>query len=594
MNVSSWPSGLRLYENALTQEQSEKLYNFIDKQDWDDKSITKISRDVQRYGFLYGYKNVRGKKCKTLPKAKRATPEVLICMAKALYSLGVLSEYPNQIIINKYVAGEGIAKHTDHEDCFGLDVASLSLGSEVKMTFRPVKEKAEPPTGTIKLPLQVGSLLTFGGDARYKWTHVIEKTDTRKITKPRISITFRHVKLEYQGSDPAKIDISKTPVDMDTNETITITFGGQVENQVGMEKIGEMAEHGFSVNRLKKACKKFEQEGYEAKVINLNKLLPRDVRDESDEAAVLLVRNGVEALLGKKGANKLMKEQKELKWDTKTRMRGRMVQKHARSNVCYADFSQKSNLERLYRKQQEGKPLKDEPKGAVYDFEDLKYLNKVREKLPEYLGSKADGLLAEGNYYFDVENTGIGWHGDKERKIVIALRLGASIPLYYQWYYKTDLAGKELKLTLNHGDLYVMSEKATGQDWDKRNIYTLRHAAGSDKYTHAPLRAKLRKKEKKGSKMRQLSANSKTWSFAVGKSGIIPDSVGYGAYMKPTKKVKKWKVEDPDILEYEFKDVTPEDWVGGAKFEHTFTALESGQTTAVDGYTGNKVRVTVR
>jgi alkylated DNA repair dioxygenase AlkB len=589
----SWPKGLHLYENALTQKQSKKLYNFIDGQDWDDPEVTKISREVQHYGFRYPYLHVRGKKCKTLPKAVRTTPEVLICMAKALYDLKVLSEYPNQIIINKYVAGEGIGKHTDHEDCFGKDVASLSLGSEVKMTFRPVKGKAEGDT--IKLPLKVGSLLTFGDDARYKWTHAIEKSDTRNIVKPRISITFRHVKLEYQGSNPAKIDVSKTSdMSESKNETITITFGGQVENQVGMEKIGEMAEHGFSVARLKKACRKFEEEGYEAKVINLNKLLPRDARGESEEAAVLLVRNGIRELLGKRGADKLFKEQKELEWDTKSYMRGRMVEKHARSNVCYADFSQKSNLEKLYKRQKEGRELKDTPKGMVYDFEDLKYLKRVREKLPEYLGSKADGLLAEGNYYFNADECGIGFHGDAERKIVIALRLGATIPLYYQWYYETEPVGKELKLELNHGDFYVMSEKATGFDWNKKTIYTLRHAAGADKYTHAPLRAKLKKKEKKETKPRQLSADSKTWSFQVGKSGIIPDSVGYGTFHKPTKKLKKWEIEDPDILEYEFKNVTPEGWVGGSKYEHTFTALEPGKTTAIDGYTGNKVRVTVK
>lgn len=592
--VDSWPKGLHLYENALTQNQSKKLYDFIDGQDWDDPKITRISREVQHYGYVYGYLHVRGKKCKTLPKATRTTPEVLICMAKALFNLNALSEYPNQIIINKYVAGEGIGAHTDHLDCFGLDVASLSLGSEVKMTFRPVKGKAGGET--IKLPLKVGSLLTFGEDARYKWTHSIEKTDTRKITKPRISITFRHVKMEYQGNNPAKIDVSISPSKMDNaNETITITFGGQVENQVGMEKIGEMAEHGFSVDRLKKACRKFEADGYDAKVINLNKLLPRDVRDESEEAAVLLVRNGVEALLGKNGANKLMKEQKELDWDGKTMMRGRMVVKHARRNVCYADFHQDSNLEKLYKRQKEGKTLKEDPKGTVYDFDELKYLKRAREKLPEYLGKKAEGLLAEGNYYFDAENTGIGFHGDKERRIVIALRLGASIPLYYQWYYKTELVGKELKLMLNSSDLYVMSEKATGQDWDKRNIYTLRHAAGSDKYTHAPLRAKLKKKEKQTPKARQMSADSKTWSFQVGKGGVIPDSVGYGVDMKPSKKLKKWYIDPEyrDVLKYEFKDVT-EDIDGGSRYEHTFTALNPGNAKATDGYTGHTVRVTVK
>lgn len=30
--------------------------------------------------------------------------------------------------------------------------------------------------------------------------------------------------------------------------------------------------------------------------------------------------------------------------------------------------------------------------------------------------------------------------------------------------------------------MYIMSEKATGYDWKKRSIYTLRHAAGCKKY----------------------------------------------------------------------------------------------------------------
>lgn len=35
----SWPNGLHLYENALIQKQSKKLYNFIDNQGWDCQEI---------------------------------------------------------------------------------------------------------------------------------------------------------------------------------------------------------------------------------------------------------------------------------------------------------------------------------------------------------------------------------------------------------------------------------------------------------------------------------------------------------------------------------------------------------------------------
>ena len=38
-------------------------------------------------------------------------------------------------------------------------------------------------------------------------------------------------------------------------------------------------------------------------------------------------------------------------------------------------------------------------------------------------------------------------------------------------------------IDLNDGDMYIMSEKAVGYDWMCRSKYTLRHSAGSDKFT---------------------------------------------------------------------------------------------------------------
>jgi hypothetical protein len=54
--------------------------------------------------------------------------------------------------------------------------------------------------------------------------------------------------------------------------------------------------------------------------------------------------------------------------------------------------------------------------------------------------------------------------------------------LHYQWYTKSNPIGKRVELNINHGDIYVMSEKATGYDWKKRSLITLRHAAGAEKY----------------------------------------------------------------------------------------------------------------
>lgn len=93
---------------------------------------------------------------------------------------------------------------------------------------------------------------------------------------------------------------------------------------------------------------------------------------------------------------------------------------------------------------------------------------------------------AEGNLYQDggVKDTGVGYHGDAERRMVIAIRTGNNtMPLHYQWFYKSRPMGKNFSVDIAPGDLYVMSEKAVGTDWRKKNILTLRHASGAVKYT---------------------------------------------------------------------------------------------------------------
>lgn len=88
--------------------------------------------------------------------------------------------------------------------------------------------------------------------------------------------------------------------------------------------------------------------------------------------------------------------------------------------------------------------------------------------------------MIEGNYYYNMRRCGIGFHGDAERKKVIAGSLGESKPIQWQWYQRSEPIGKRIKCQLNDGDMYIMSEKATGFDWKLRTKLTVRHAAGSN------------------------------------------------------------------------------------------------------------------
>ena len=131
-------------------------------------------------------------------------------------------------------------------------------------------------------------------------------------------------------------------------------------------------------------------------------------------------------------------------------------------------------------------PNYEEKKGRIVDGDKLPVYRKIKQRFvnrfSKIVGDKLKKLIGEGNRYKDPKKNGIGWHGDSERNIVIALRIGAKMAMHWQWFYEREPIGETFKFEVNGGDLYLMSEKAVGRDWKRWSIETLRHAAGAKKY----------------------------------------------------------------------------------------------------------------
>jgi len=247
-------------------------------------------------------------------------------------------------------------------------------------------------------------------------------------------------------------------------ETFTLTFGDQAENHVGMQKLGSLADHGFSFQDLCQAqdkCKNVQTELH-----RLNDVLDKDGIEtkEVDDAHLLIIRRGID-LFG--DPDEFFAEQSQLMWDKRAKMYGRVVDKHARHNLCFSEESQDPDYE--------------QGKGRIIAFDQVPLLYSLRKSFAELI-SGGENLVVEGNHYYDIAKCGIGFHGDSERRKVIGVRLGATIPLEFQWFFKGKAVGKRISFQLNHGDIYIMSEKTVGTDWKKINIYTLRHAAGAAKF----------------------------------------------------------------------------------------------------------------
>lgn len=274
-------------------------------------------------------------------------------------------------------------------------------------------------------------------------------------------------KLKPKPAVPVPVPVPPSPFNqsLKSNKTITITYGECAENHVGMQKLGHKAERGLTVRQLSTLEAFFKNKGC---VTELTMLTPSHLKEDgAEDAAILIVRGGVHAL--DVNPDNMYLEQANLPQDTKAKMKGRVVNKHARYNLCFGNNNQEPDYEN--------------GKGRIISFAEVPLTGTLKDRLTAIVGTIPD-LKAEGNYYYDGNQCGIGYHGDAERKIVIAVRLGSDMPLHYWWYRNSQRIGDRINLMVRHGDIYFMSEKATGHDWLKRSIYTLRHAAGCSKYTN--------------------------------------------------------------------------------------------------------------
>jgi SAM-dependent methyltransferase len=117
------------------------------------------------------------------------------------------SSFPavDQITINEYTPGTGIAGHIDTHVAFQDGIVSLSLAGDVVMEFTHAAAEGGLPAAaasrrqvTIHLPRR--SLLVLRGEARHAWEHYIPKRKTDKVDGllvqrgRRVSATFRCVR----------------------------------------------------------------------------------------------------------------------------------------------------------------------------------------------------------------------------------------------------------------------------------------------------------------------------------------------------------------------------------------------------------------
>jgi alkylated DNA repair dioxygenase AlkB len=178
--------GLNYVAGFIDEPAQRLLLEAIDLEPW----LTDLKRRVQHYGYKYDYKARkidRSMYLGALPIWAQPVAERLLCE-------GYMKDIPDQLIVNEYEPGQGIAAHVDCIPCFGSIVCSITLGSHCTMELSEMLG-LESET----LLLECGSLLVLAGASRYNWKHGIPARKNDKIggqllrRSRRVSLTFRTV-----------------------------------------------------------------------------------------------------------------------------------------------------------------------------------------------------------------------------------------------------------------------------------------------------------------------------------------------------------------------------------------------------------------
>ena len=187
--------GLVYKPDFITEEEETRLGACIDAAE----GSTELQRRVQHYGWRYDYKQRRIDETMRLGEL----PEWARELGRKLVNEELMTDLPDQVIVNEYRGKQGISRHVDQPRSFAEHVATISLVETWGMVFRLLRGSKEKK---VEKPLERRSVAVLTGDARYKWKHEIpnraneprmEQGKRRWVPRNRrISLTFRKVRPE--------------------------------------------------------------------------------------------------------------------------------------------------------------------------------------------------------------------------------------------------------------------------------------------------------------------------------------------------------------------------------------------------------------
>lgn len=195
---STLPPGLTLLENFLSAETEASILRELAAAPYPSFWETLNDRMVQHHGFAVRYSNkLDTSSFFQLEDGRAELPTFCDSLLSNFYRQFPLKFKFDQLTINYYEPGQGIAPHVDSEEAFDEPLLIVSLSSTAVLEFKEL-DAVEAKVSRVVLPPR--SMLLLMGDARYRYTHAIRPVKVDYVNgqmlyrTQRLSLTFRVMK----------------------------------------------------------------------------------------------------------------------------------------------------------------------------------------------------------------------------------------------------------------------------------------------------------------------------------------------------------------------------------------------------------------
>ena len=248
----------------------------------------------------------------------------------------------------------------------------------------------------------------------------------------------------------------------------TLFFGNRIEGYSNIENIGEDAPCGFTNNDILRIYSLFPEN---CELHNLKDMLPPTLYDIPD-VLFLVIKNPFKEISDQLLQILMTEEQRNndiitgVNWDTVKYKGGQVKESKEKYRLIFTDlydgYIRKSFHHIGY--------------GTIYNYRRIPQLVTIKSYLELIL---LGPFVIEANCYVNKKDCYIPMHRDKERKRLCGIRLGGDFPINFRWHHGSIRCSDVKSINLSHGDVFIMSELATGYSKEKITKLFLKYSEGT-------------------------------------------------------------------------------------------------------------------